>query len=124
MLRKRWADRADLNRCTWCEFSARLFASEPLFMRAGQPKMPDCRAVGAQLLSHQQFRGKALLFEPLAHQPERCARVAAALNEHIKDLALVVDGTPQIHRSARDPNHHFVEMPSVARPRPALPQFA
>jgi hypothetical protein len=36
----------------------------------------------------------------------------------------VVDGAPEIHPPACDPKHHFVEMPSVARPRPALPQLA
>jgi hypothetical protein len=45
--------------------------------------------------------------------------VAPALNQHVKDLALVVDGAPQIHPLAGDPHHHLVEMPAIARPRTA-----
>ena len=41
---------------------------------------------------------------------------ASTLNQHVEDLALVVDGAPQIHPLASDPNHHFVEMPPIARP--------
>jgi hypothetical protein len=68
--------------------------------------------------------GEALLLEKLAHQPQRGPAVAAALQQHVEDLALVVDGAPQIHPPAGDPNHHLVEMPSVARPLPALSQLA
>jgi hypothetical protein len=32
--------------------------------------------------------------------------------QDLEDLALVVNGTPQIHVLARDPHDHFVEMPS------------
>jgi hypothetical protein len=38
----------------------------------------------------------------------------------VVDFALVVDRAPQIH----SPAGHLVERPSVARPRPALPQLA
>ena len=31
----------------------------------------------------------------------------------LKDLALVVDGTPQIHALACDQHNHFVEMPAI-----------
>jgi hypothetical protein len=37
-----------------------------------------------------------LLLEELAHQPQRRPGVASALDQQVKDLALVVDGTPQI----------------------------
>jgi hypothetical protein len=84
-----------------------IIASETLLMRAGQPKMPKCRAVRTQLVGDQQFRREALLLEQLAHQPQRSALVASALNQHIQDLALVVDGAPQIHPPAGDPNHHL-----------------
>src|SRR5262249_54171037 len=41
----------------------------------------------------------------------------------VKDLALVVDGTPEIHPPTGDPHHHLIKMPAVARPRatPAQP---
>jgi hypothetical protein len=34
----------------------------------------------------------------------------------------LVDGTPQVHVLARDPDDHFVEMPAIARSRTALSQ--
>src|SRR5580704_10755691 len=62
---------------------------EPLFMRAGQLQLSERRAVGAQLVSYQQFRHKPLLSEKLAHQPQRRPAVAATLDQHVKDLAFV-----------------------------------
>ena|SRR5438067_9774395 len=40
-----------------------------------------------------------------------------ALNQHIEDLALVVDRPPQIHPLVGDPDDHLVKMPAIARPR-------
>jgi hypothetical protein len=42
--------------------------------------------------------------------------------QDLEDLALVVDGTLQIHVLACDPDDHFVEMPAVARSRTAPSQ--
>src|SRR5580704_3444896 len=53
---------------------------EPLLMEAGQLQLPERRAVGAQLVSYQQFRHKPLLSEQLAHQPQRRSGVATALD--------------------------------------------
>jgi hypothetical protein len=61
------------------------------------------------------LRRESLFLEQLAHQPQRSALVASALNQRI-DLALVVNGAPQIDPPAGDPNHHLVEVPSIARP--------
>src|SRR6516225_6634012 len=77
-------------------FSAIIF-SEALIMRAGEAQLPESRAVGAQLVGDQQLRCEALFPEQLAHQPERRPRIAPRLNEHLDDLALVVDGAPQVH---------------------------
>jgi hypothetical protein len=63
-----------------------------------------------------------LLSEKLAHQPQRRSGVAAALNQHVENLAFVIDGTPEIHPLAGDPNNHLVQMPSIARARTAPPQ--
>ena len=41
-------------------------------------------------------------------------------NQHVEDLALVVDGPPQIHPLAGDPHHHLVQVPAIARPRTTL----
>jgi hypothetical protein len=58
-----------------------------------------------------------LLFEQLAHQPQRRAAVALALNQHVEHLALVIDGMPEVHALAGNPHHHPVQMPSIARPK-------
>src|SRR3954454_23587498 len=84
-------------------------------MRTGQAKMPKRGAVRAQLVGRQQFRREALLPEQLAHQPECRVLVAAALHQHIENLALVIDGAPQVHPVAGDANHHLIEVPPVAR---------
>jgi hypothetical protein len=98
--------------------------SEALLMRAGQPQLSESRPVRTQLVGDQQFRREAMLFEQLAHQPQRRALVAVALNKHIEDLAFVIHGAPQIHPFIGDPNYHFVQMPSVARAWAAPPQPA
>ena len=56
-------------------------------------------------------------FLQLAHQPQRPS-VASALNQRVEDLAFVVDCAP-LHPLARDPHHHLVEVPAIARPRTA-----
>jgi hypothetical protein len=57
---------------------------------------PERRGVGAQLVGDQQFRREAVLLEQLAHQPQRHPAVAPALDKHVEDLALVIDGTPEV----------------------------
>ena len=39
------------------------------------------------------------------------APLGYALDEHVEDLALVVDRTPQIHPLVGDPHHHLVNRP-------------
>jgi hypothetical protein len=101
----------------------RIFGSivppKPLLMRAGQSQTPERGGIGAQLVGDQQFGCEPLLLEQLAHQPQRRPSVASALNQHVEDLALVVDGAPEIHPLAGDPNHHLVEVSAIARPRTA-----
>ena len=40
----------------------------------------------------------------------------------VQDLALVIDGPPEVHPLPGDPHHHLVQVPSVARPRAPLAQ--
>jgi hypothetical protein len=71
--------------------------SQPLLVGAGQAKVPESRSVGAELVRRQKFRLEAQFPEKLAHQPERRTPVTAALNHHVENLALVIDGAPQVH---------------------------
>src|ERR1700732_3807061 len=91
-------------------------------MVAGKLEMLEGSAVGAQLVGRHSRRREALLAEQLAHQLDGRRPVSTALDQDLEDLALVVDGTPQIHVLARDPDDHFVEMPAITRSRTAPPQ--
>ena len=93
---------------------------KPLLMSTGQSQTSERAGVGAQLVGDQQFRYEALLLEQLTHQPQGRPTIAAALDQHVEDLALVIDGTPQIHSFAGDAHHHLVKMPAIARPRATL----
>jgi hypothetical protein len=97
---------------------------EPLLMGAGQTKVPERCSVGGELVGDQQFRREAQFPEELAHQAQRRPLVAPALNQHVEDLALMIDGAPQVHPLAGDPYDHLVEVPSLARMWAAAPQIA
>src|SRR5437870_6112886 len=88
---------------------------QSLLMRAGQAQVPESRSVGAELVGRQQCWHEALFLEQLAHQPEFSPLVAPALNQHVENFALVIDGAPPVHPLACDANDHLVEMPPVAR---------
>ena len=96
--------------------------SPALLMVAGKSEMPEGSAVGAQLVGRHPRRREALFAEQLAHQLDRRGPVSTTLDQDFEDLALVVDGTPQIHVLARNPHDHFVEMPAIARSRTAPSQ--
>ena len=74
-------------------FSAIVLSEAPI-MRASEAQLPESRSVRAQLVGDQQFRCEALFPEQFAHQPECRPRVAPTLNEHVEDLALVINGAP------------------------------
>jgi hypothetical protein len=57
---------------------------QALLMVTGKPKMPEGRAVGAQLVSRHLLRREALLAEQLAHELDGCALVPSALNQDLK----------------------------------------
>ena len=63
-------------------------------MRTRQAQLPDSRPIGAEFVGNQQFRHEAQFPEELARQSERRALVAPPLNQHIKNLALMIDGAP------------------------------
>src|SRR5271170_5409667 len=50
------------------------------------------------------------------------ALITPAVNQHVQDLAFVIDGTPEIHPFAGDPDNHLVKMPAVARSRTVPPE--
>ena len=91
-------------------------------MPAGQPQSAERRGVGAQLVGYQQLLCEALFSHELAHQPQRRSAVAAALDQHVEDLALMIDRTPEIHLLAGDPYHKA--MASRTGPSEGAPEGA
>src|SRR4029077_5545131 len=96
--------------------------SQALLMVAGKPEMLEGSAVGAQLVGRHPGRREALFAEQFAHELDGRGPVSTPLDQDLAERAFVVDGTPQIHVPARDPDDHFVEMPTIARSRTAPPQ--
>ena len=94
----------------------------PLLVTAGQAKGLERGGIGAQLVGDRQLGRKAPLLEQFAHQPHGRPFIPARLDQQIEDFALLIDGTPEVHAPAGDPHDHLVEVPSVARPGPPLPQ--
>src|SRR4029077_10250952 len=92
-----------------------LVFAQALLMVAGKSEMPEGSTVGAQLVGRHPRRREPLLAEQLAHQLDGRRPVSTTLDQDLEDLAFVIDGTPQIHVLARDPDDHFVEMPAIAR---------
>ena len=78
--------------------------SQALLMVAGKSEMPEGSAIGAQLVGRHPPWREALFAEQLAHQLDGRRPVSTTLDQDLEDLALVVDGTPQIHLLARDPD--------------------
>ena len=95
---------------------------KPLLVPTGQAQTSERGSVGAQSVSDQKFWHEALFLEQLAHQPHCRAAVAAALDQHVEDLALVVNGPPEVHPLASNPDYHLVEVPASARPRTVTAQ--
>src|ERR1700741_2061061 len=73
---------------------------KPLLMSTGQSQTSERAGVGAQLVGDQQFRHEALLLEQLTHEPQGRPTIAAALDQHVENFALVIDGA---HRYSRSP---------------------
>jgi len=76
-----------------------------------------CR-IGSQLVGHNPARRKAVLLKQFHHEFLCGLCIASALDEEIQHLTLVVDRPPQPVFTAADRNHHFIEVPMIARSRP------
>ena len=67
---------------------------KPLLMPTGQSQSSERAGVRAQLVGDQQFRRETLFLQQFAHQPQRRPTVASALDQHVENLALIIDGAP------------------------------
>ena len=71
----------------------------------------------------QPFGDEGIFLQKLAHRFQSGVLVALGLNQHIEDLALGVDGAPQICHPPIDLQIDFVKMPSRVRLRAPLAQL-
>ena len=84
-------------------------------MPAFDPKIPDRGAVRSQVVSDQSLRNEGVRPQEFAHQFQRGVLVSLGLDQHIENLALRVDGSPEVDHSAVNFQIDLVEMPSRMR---------
>src|SRR6202040_183691 len=75
-------------------------------------KMTGCGGIRSQLIYDELVWDKAIFLQKLAHQFKRRPFVPPGLDQHIKNFALGIHGTPQIDHPAIDFQIDFVERPS------------
>ena len=80
------------------------------------------RRVTAQLVRDETARRSALSFQHLAKEAHRGSAVAARLDQDVEEVAVLVDGPPQILSSAVDRYEELIEIPGVAQPASSAPQ--
>src|SRR5829696_2033996 len=81
--------------------------TQTLLMAARETQLTSCGSIGAQLVGHKLVWSEALLLQQLAHEPQGSLGVALGLDQQIQHLALTIDGSPQVHTPALDPDHHL-----------------
>ena len=74
-------------------------------------KIMGCGGIRPQIIRDQLVWNKAIFLQKLAHEFQRRPFVPFRLDQYIEDLALGVDGAPQIDHAAID-QIDFVKMPS------------
>ena len=109
-------------RVGWWEFSAGLFryldcrcSTDAITSRCGH-------CVTAERVGEQHPSRRALPLEEFAEAPRGGLGVAPA--EDVEDVAVLVDGPPQMLPTAVDRQEHLVEMPFVGGAFPAAAQPA
>src|SRR6478672_9493526 len=89
----------------------------PIVLSREPDRVERCR-IGSQPVSHNPARRKAVLLKQFHHEFLCGLCIASALDEEIQHLTLVVDRPPEPVFTAADRNHHFIEVPMIARLRP------
>jgi len=68
----------------------------------GHAELAKCRTVGPQLVGHNGLGREPLLAKQAAHQLQGSPLVTSRLHQDIEDLALGINGAPQVHHPATD----------------------
>ena len=88
-------------------------------MPLAQVEVMRCGTVGPQPIGDDTLGTDSDILKQLAHQPERRPLVSALLEQHVENLAFIVNSTPEIHPCPANADHHLVHMPARRRGRPS-----
>src|SRR5512139_3989775 len=69
-------------------------------------------AIRPQVVSDQSIGNETVFLQQLSHELRRGMLVPFGLDQHIKDLALGIDGTPQVDHAAIDLEKDLIQMPA------------
>ena len=105
-----------------CELFGPVVLALALDVLGAEAQLPGRGTVGPQPVGHQLLRRHALLLQQLTQQSEGSSLVTMPLHQHVEDLALAVDGPPQIHGPTGDLHEHLVQMSTTARRTATAPQ--
>src|SRR5271166_3559424 len=94
----------------------------PAIMQVVDAEIEGRCAVGPKIIRDQSIRNDGVFPQKFAHQFQRGVLVALGLDQHIQNLALGVDGAPQVNHAPIDFQIDLVEMPSRMRFQAALSQ--
>src|SRR5262245_10552581 len=95
-----------------------IVGTQSLVVQSREAKFAKRRSVRSQFVSDDNRRDKALAEKKFTQQSHGCCLVALGLNENFQNLALAINGTPQVHLLSRERDHHFIQMPSGVSFRP------
>src|SRR5262245_55085240 len=88
-----------------------IVGTQSLLVRTRKAKFTKRGSVRSKFISDNNRRDKALAAKEFPEETHGRGLVALGLNENFQNLALAVNGTPQIHLLSRKRDHHFIQMP-------------
>ncbi len=92
-------------------------------MAGAYPKIMSGSDVRAQIVSDQLIGDEPVFLQKCTHQFERGMLVSLGLDQHAEDLALGVNGAPQIDHATANLEINLVKMPSRVRLGASLAQI-
>src|SRR6476660_4760936 len=95
-----------------------VICSQAPIVLSREPDRAERCWIGSQPIGHNPARRKAVLLKQFHHEFLCGLCIPSALDEEIQHLTLVVDRPPEPVFTAADRNHHFIEVPMIARSRP------
>ena len=76
------------------------------------PKVASSSSIRPQVVSDQPIRNETIFLQQLSHKLHCGMLVPLRLDQHIEDLALGIDGAPQVDHAAIDLEIDLTQMPA------------